>query len=77
LRLAITSLSHGGLRAYLGGLLGAWRLLPRMLEKRRTIQRRRRVSDDYIRRLPRESSRQATESQRRRIRGQLFLRFEL
>jgi GT2 family glycosyltransferase len=75
-RLVTTSLSPSILRAYLGGLTGAWRLLPRMLEKRKAIQKRRRVSDDYIRELLRESSRQATESQRRRIRDQLFLRFE-
>jgi GT2 family glycosyltransferase len=76
LRLAITSLSSGGLRAYLGGLLGAWRLLPRMLKKRKEIQEQRRVSDGYIRKLMRESSRQATKSQRRRVRDQLFLRCE-
>src|SRR5215217_3778172 len=34
-RALISSLSPGGLRAYLAGLAGAWRLLPRMLEKRK------------------------------------------
>lgn len=72
-RLVFTSFS-GVLRAYLVGLAGAWRLLPLMLKKRKEIQRRRRVSDDYIRQLLRESSRQATESQRRRIRDQIRLR---
>jgi GT2 family glycosyltransferase len=76
LRLAITSVFRGGLRAYLGGLLGAWRLLPRMLNKRRTIQKRRRVSDVYVRRLLTESSRRAAESRRRRVRDQVFLSFK-
>ena len=76
LRLVTAVLFSGGLlRAYLSGLAGAWRLLPRMLKKRKEIQKRRRVSDDYVRRLLRESSRQTTESQRRRIRDQLLLRF--
>jgi hypothetical protein len=69
-----TSLSPSILRAYLGGLTGAWRLLPRMLEKRKGIQKRRRVSDDYVRELLRESTRQVAESRRRRIRDQLLLR---
>jgi GT2 family glycosyltransferase len=73
LRLVVTSFS-GVLRAYLGGLAGAWRLLPLMLKKRKEIQNRRRVSDDYVRRLLRESSRKATESQRRRLRDQIRLR---
>jgi hypothetical protein len=75
-RVAITSLSPAGLRAHLAGLVGAWRLLPRMLEKRKEIQSQRRVSDDYIRQLLRESSRQAAESRRRRIRDQIRLRLE-
>ena len=74
-RVLVTSLSSGGLlRAYLEGLIGARRLLPLMLKKRKEIQKRRRVSDDYVRRLLRESSRQAIESQRRRIRDQIRLR---
>jgi GT2 family glycosyltransferase len=73
-RVAITSFSSTGLRAHLGGLAGAWRLLPRMLEKRKDIQNRRRVSDDYIRRLLRFSSHQARESRRRRVRDQIQLR---
>ncbi len=67
--------SGGLLRAYLSGLVGAWSLLPRMLKKRKEIQKRRRVSDDYVRQLLTESSRRATESQRRRVRDQLLLRF--
>jgi GT2 family glycosyltransferase len=75
LRASITSLSPGGLRAYLAGLVGAWRLLPRMLKKRKDIQNRRGVTDDYIRKLLRESSRRAIESQRRRIRDRVQPRF--
>jgi GT2 family glycosyltransferase len=74
-RVAITSFSSAGLRSHLSGLAGAWRLLPLMLEKRKEIQNRRRVSDDYLRRLLRASSRQAIESRRRRIRDQIRLRF--
>ena len=73
MRLVFTSFS-GTLRPYLEGLAGAWRLLPLMLKKRKQIQNRRGVSDDYVRRLLQESSRRATESQRRRLRDQLRLR---
>jgi len=73
-RVVITSFSSAGLRAHLGGLAGAWRLLPRMLKKRKEIQARRRVSDNYVRRLLRESSRQAIQSRRRRVRNQIRLR---
>jgi GT2 family glycosyltransferase len=75
LRVATALLFSGGLlRAYLAGLAGAWRLLPLMLKKRREIQKGRRVSDAYVRELLRESSRQASSSQRRRIRDQVLLR---
>ena len=73
-RVAITSLSSAGLRAHLGGFAGAWRLLPRMLKKRKEIQNRRRVSNDYLRQLLRESSRQAIESRRRRVWDRIRLR---
>jgi GT2 family glycosyltransferase len=73
-RLVITSVFFGRLRAYLSGVAGAWRLLPLMLKKRKEIQNRRKVPDSYIRQLLRESSRQTTESQRRRIRNQIRLR---
>jgi len=75
-RLATTSLSPGILKAYLSGLAGALRLLPKMLEKRMEIQKRRRVSDGYVYGLLRESSRMVAESRRRRIRDQLSLRRE-
>lgn len=67
-RIAVTSLSPGGLRAHLDGLAGAWRMLPKMLDKRRKIQARKRVSDAYLREALDRSSRQAAESRRRRVR---------
>jgi GT2 family glycosyltransferase len=70
-RIAVTSLSPGGLHAHLSGLAGACRLLPRMRKKRKQIQGGRKVSDDYVRRLLKASSRQAAESRRRRIRDLL------
>jgi GT2 family glycosyltransferase len=76
-RILVTSLSPGGLRAHLSGLIGAWRLLPRMLEKRKAIQSRKQVSDAYVRDLLCESSRSAVESRRRRIRDQVLLRLAI
>jgi GT2 family glycosyltransferase len=73
-RLAITALSPGLLRAYLSGLVGAGRLLPSMLKKRREIQKHRRVPDDYVMRLLRESSRHVAASRRRRILDRIELR---
>ncbi|WP_166178196.1 glycosyltransferase family 2 protein [Rubrobacter tropicus] len=70
-RLLVVSLSPGGLRAHLEGLAGAWRLLPKMREKRRKIQNTRRVSDAYLRELLVRSSRRAAESRRRRIKDSL------
>jgi GT2 family glycosyltransferase len=76
LRLATAVVFRGGLlRAYLSGLAGVWRLLPQMLKKREEIQKRRRVSEDYVRQLLKESSRLTAESQRRRVLDQLLLRF--
>jgi GT2 family glycosyltransferase len=75
-RVLITALSPGGLRAYFSGLAGAWRLLPRMLERRKAIQKGRRVSDAYVRDLLRESSRRAAESRHRRVRDQVLLRLK-
>jgi GT2 family glycosyltransferase len=72
-RLTVTALSPGLLRAYLSGLVGAGRLLPTMLKKRREIQKRRRVSDDYVMRLLRESSRHVAASRLRRIRDWIAL----
>ncbi|CAA9450880.1 MAG: glycosyl transferase, family 2 [uncultured Rubrobacteraceae bacterium] len=75
-RILATSFSGSGLRAHLGGLAGAWHLLPRMLEKRKGIQSRRRVSDDYVSQLLQYSSRQAKESRRRRVRDRIRLRLK-
>jgi len=75
-RVLITALSPGGLRAYFSGLAGAWRLLPRMLERRKVIQKGRRVSDAHLRDLLRESSRRAAQSRRRRVRDQVLLRLK-
>jgi GT2 family glycosyltransferase len=76
-RLATVLLYRGGLlRAYVSGLIGAWRLLPSMLEKRKAIQSRRQASDDYVRELLRYSSRRVAESLRRRVRDQLLLRLK-
>ncbi len=73
-RVLVISLSPGGLRAYLSGLDGARRLLPKMLGKRGEIQARRKVPDDRVRQLLRDSSRQAIVSRRRRVRDQIRLR---
>ena len=67
-RLLVVSLSPGGLRAHLTGLAEAWRLVPKMLKKRRGIQQTKRISDAYLRELLARSSRLAAESRRRRIR---------
>ena len=72
-RLIVTA-STSTFRAHLEGLVGALRLLPRMLRKRRKIQSRRKVSDDYVRQLLRESSRRVIDSRRRRVQEQLLLR---
>ncbi len=73
-RLLVVSLSPGGPRAHLEGLVEAWRLLPKMLKKRRHIQDGRRVSDVYLRELLGRSSRLAAGSRRRRIRDALAAR---
>jgi GT2 family glycosyltransferase len=65
-RLVVTASTHT-LRAHLEGLAGALRLLPLMLEKRREIQKNRRVPVEYVRRLLRESNEAADASLRRRL----------
>jgi len=67
-RLGVTAFSSRTRRAHLEGLAGAWRLLPETLEKRREVQKRRRVPLRYVRRLLRDSSRQARVSLLRRLR---------
>jgi GT2 family glycosyltransferase len=65
-RLVVAALTST-LTAHLGGLAGALCLLPRMLEKRREVQKRRQVPLGYIRHLLKESSRAASASLRRRL----------
>jgi GT2 family glycosyltransferase len=69
----LTAAATGTLETHLEGLAGAWHHLPLMLEKRREIQGRRRVSDARIRRLLRESSLAAAASIARRLRDQVSL----
>ena len=71
----LTAAATGTLGAHLEGLAGAVRHLPLMLEKRRTIQAKRRISDAHVRRLLRESSLAATRSIARRLRHRAHARF--
>lgn len=66
----LTASATGALRAHLEGLAGAWRHLPRMLQKRRWVQGRKRISDAQARRILRTSSLAATASIARRLRDQ-------
>ncbi len=68
-RLFVTTVSGVG-GAHLTGLLEAWSMLPAMLKKRSEIQKVRRVSNEYLRELLRESSRQAARSRSRRLRDE-------
>jgi GT2 family glycosyltransferase len=70
----LTAAATGTLRAHLEGLAGARRHLPAMLEKRRKVQRARKVSDARIRRVIGGSSLAATASMARRVRDRLRLR---
>jgi len=70
----ITAVATGSLRAHLEGLIGAWRHLPLMLEKRTEIQKRKQLSDAEVRRLLRESSLAATMSIARRLRDRAMSR---
>ncbi len=69
-----TAAATGSLRAHLEGLLGAWRHLPLMREKRAVIQKRRRISDAEVRRLLRRSSLAAAASIARRLRDSVVTR---
>jgi GT2 family glycosyltransferase len=70
----LTAAATGTLRAHLEGLVGAWRHLPLMLQKRAEIQKRKRVSDAEVRRLLRESSLAAAASIARRLRDGVLSR---
>ncbi len=74
-RLLVTA-STGVLRAHLMGLDEAIRHLPLMLQKRREVQKRRRIPVAYIRELLKESSRAARASFLRRMRDDILARFE-
>jgi GT2 family glycosyltransferase len=67
----LTAAASGALGAHLRGLAGALHHLPIMLEKRRRIQKNRRVSDAEIRGVLRRSSLAATASIARRLRDSL------
>jgi GT2 family glycosyltransferase len=69
----VTAAVTGGLRPHLKGLVGAWRRLPLMLEKRRGIQEGKKVSDTSIRVAILGSSLAATSSIARRLRDRLRL----
>ena len=75
-RLAVTALS-GVLPAHLTGLAEALRLMPKMLRKRRDIQKRRRVPNAHARTLLRNSSRAARASILRRLRDQVLGRMSV
>ena len=68
LRVLLTSTSPEKARANLSGLLGAGRLLPRMLNKRRSVQERRRIPTSRIEVLLLESFRRAAGSRARQLR---------
>jgi GT2 family glycosyltransferase len=64
----LTAAATGTLGAHLEGLAGAWRHLPLMLRKRAEIQKVKKIPDDEVRRLLKESSLAATASIARRLR---------
>jgi GT2 family glycosyltransferase len=68
----LTAAATGKLRAHLEGLAGAWHHLPLMIEKRRGIQGRKKVSDARIRGLLRASSLAAAASIARRLRDRVL-----
>ena len=70
----LTAAATGSLRAHLEGLVGAWRHLPLMLEKRAEIQKRKQLSDADVRKLLRKSSLAAAASIARRLRDRMLSR---
>lgn len=67
----LTAAATGTLRAHLEGLFEARRHLPLMLEKRRGIQKNKKVSEAEVRRILRESQIAATKSIVRRLWGRI------
>ncbi len=65
----LAAAATGTLSSHLEGLAEAWQHLPLMLEKRRVIQKSKRVSDAEVRRRLRESQVAATRSIARRLWG--------
>jgi GT2 family glycosyltransferase len=67
----LTAAAAGTLNAHLQGLTEAWRHMPLILDKRREVQGKKRVSDREIRRLLRESSLATAASIARRLRDRI------
>jgi GT2 family glycosyltransferase len=67
-RLLVTA-ATSTLGAHFHGLWGALRLLPKMMRKRRGIQKRRQISTEHVRLLLKDSSRAASASLRSRLLG--------
>jgi GT2 family glycosyltransferase len=70
----LTAAATGSLRAHLEGLVGAWRHLPLMLEKRAEIQKRKQLPDADVRKLLKQSSLAAAASIVRRLRDRILAR---
>ena len=70
----LTAAATGSLRAHLEGLVGAWRHLPLMLEKRAEIQKRKQLPDADVRKLLKQSSLAAAASIVRRLRDRILSR---
>src|ERR671912_436608 len=70
----LTAAATGSLRAHLEGLVGAWRHLPLMLEKRAEIQKRKQLPDADVRKLLKQFSLAAAASIVRRLRDRILSR---
>ncbi len=68
----LTATVSGVLPAHVSGLAEALRAAPLMIRKRREIQKRRKVSAEYVRQLLKESSKAARRSLLRRLRDSLL-----
>ena len=68
----LTATVSGVLPAHVSGLAEATRAAPLMIRKRREIQKRRKVSAEYVRQLLKESSKAARRSLLRRLRDSLL-----
>ena len=70
----VTAAATGTLRVHLEGLVGAWRHLPLMRQKRAEIQKRKQLSDAEVRKLLRKSSLAAAASIARRLQDRVLSR---